>query len=112
MTAPIVLAGTTDSGRRYVQFWTEGERIAGRDVAFCLAEMNLAPEYAPPFLEIQQSCPPDTVDQVLAAFAMFRFGGDVEPTHTVEWAFGKPTFTPIPTPEPEPGLLALLEETV
>lgn len=109
--APIILSGVTGSGTRYVQFWTETEKIAGREVAFCRAEMNDGPEIAPHRLVITRECPPLWIERVLALFPGFYTGGDIIPTHTVTWTFSVPTFTPIPTAEPSGSLLDLLEET-
>lgn len=99
---PIILAGVTDSGTRYVQFWTESEKIAGRDVAFCRAEMLDGDAYAPNWLTIKRGCPPAWAEHVLALFPVFFAGGDVQPTHTVTWLHSVPTFHPI-TPAPAGG---------
>lgn len=108
---PIILSGTTETGRRYVQFWTESEKIAGREVAFCRAEMNDGKEYAPNWLEIKRECPPAWVERVLALFPAFYTGGEIPATHTVTWHFGIPTFTPIRETTPSGALFDLLEET-
>lgn len=93
---PIVLAGTTDTGRRYVQYWTEHDKIAGQDVTRELAEMNDGSEFAPNRLAIRFGCPDEWIPQILTAFDVFRSGGEVTPTHTVYWEFSRATFTPIP----------------
>lgn len=105
---PIILAGTTETGTRYVQFWTEREKIAGREVAFCRADMNQGDAYAPQLLSIKHGCPPEWIDRVLAEFAIFRTGGDVAPTHTVAWLHSVPTFHPI-APVPAESLFELDE---
>lgn len=94
---PIILSGTTETGTRYVQFWTETEKIAGREVAFCRASMHDGDAYAPDLLRIAHGCPPEWVERILALFPGFFTGGDIRPTHTVTWAFGTPTFHPIET---------------
>lgn len=108
-TEPIILSGTTDTGTRYVQFWTDSERIHGRGVAFCHAEMNDGEAYAPHWLRIGRDCPKAWVDLILTLFPGFYAGGDIAPTHTVTWKHSVPTFHPI-NPEPAGGgLLDLLE---
>ena len=106
---PIILAGTTDNGTRYVQFWTETEKIAGREVAFCRADMNQGDAYAPQLLSIKHGCPSEWIDRVLAEFDTFRAGGEVSPTHTVTWQHSVPTFHPIAAARDE-GILFELEE--
>jgi hypothetical protein len=106
---PIILSGTTDSGTRYVQFWTEKEKIAGREVAFCRAEMNDGESYAPHRLVITRACPLLWVEKVLAVFPVFLNGAEIPATHTVTWLFSVPTFTPIERPA-EGGLLDLAHE--
>ena len=109
MSVPIILSGTTGTGTRYVQFWTEHAKVAGQTVPFEYAEMNDGEEFAPVRLSIKHGCPDEWVLVVLATFETFRAGGDIPATHTVLWTFGKPTFTPV-TPEPvEPGLFDLLD---
>lgn len=95
MSDPIILSGTTGSGTRYVQFWTDAEKIMGHTVAYCQAEMNDGPEFTPRLLVIRGSCPPLWVERVLDVFPGFLTGGEVPATHTVEWSFGVPTFTPV-----------------
>lgn len=97
---PIIIAGTTATPKRYVQFWSEHEKVAGREVTVCLAEMNDGKEFAPDRLAIRAGCPDEWLPSIWAAFESFRQGGVVTPTHTVEWTFGKATFTSL-TPIPE-----------
>lgn len=102
--SPIILSGTTDSGTRYVQFWTDKEKIAGREVAFCRAEMNDGEAFAPHRLVITRACPLRWIERVLELFPDFLAGGEIPATHTVTWQYSVPTFTPIEHPV-EGGLL-------
>lgn len=95
MSDLIIITGSTDTSHRFVQFWVENVRVRGVAVgALNVAEFNTG-EAAFPLLRIWGECDPETIDAVLAAFAVFRAGNEVPPTHTVNWTFGKPEFTPI-----------------
>jgi hypothetical protein len=111
---PIIIAGTTDNETRFVHYWTEHERIAGRDVTFCRASLLDGNAYAPDLIRIARGCPPAWIDRILADFAVFRFGGEIEPTHTVIWTYGEPTFTTIaqPAADEELALFELPESSV
>lgn len=93
---PIVIAGRVEAtGRRYVQFWTEHAKVAGQTGTLELAEMNDGEQYAPVRLSIKHGCPDEWIPVVLATFETFRSGGDIAASHTVQWQFGRPTFTPV-----------------
>ncbi len=98
MSAPIILTGTTDGGRKFVQFWAENTRVHGVPVgALNVAEMNASPPTVGgfPLLRIHDLIDPAWIDVVLAVFDAFRKGGVITPTHTVAWDFGHAVFTPI-----------------
>lgn len=106
---PIVLSGTTDNGTRYVQFWTDSEKILGREVAFCHAEMNDGKGYSAHWLLIKRDCPAAWVDRVLTLFPVFYAGGDIPATHTVTWHHSVPTFHPIEPAPVDGGLFDLID---
>ena len=98
MTAPIIITGTTATGRRFVQFWTETAKVAGMTVTQLMAEMNHgAPDVgAYPLLRMNEAIDPAWIDTVLAVFDAFRKGGTITPTHTVAWGYGGGAeFTPV-----------------
>lgn len=97
MSKPIIITGTTDSGRRFVQFWTENAKIAGQQVTHCMAEMNIGAGDVGgwPLLRLNEAIDPAWIDTVLGVFDAFRKGGMITPTHTVSWTFGHAEFTPV-----------------
>lgn len=108
MTAPIIIAGITGAEtttpRRYVQFWGLA-KVAGIQSMECLAE---AADPDVTSLYIRNLCPPDWFPTIFAAFKKTMAGQPVEPTHTVAWGYGGPTFTPI-SPADIPAPLFELE---
>ena len=88
---PIIIAGETDSGRRWVQFW--GERaVVGIRSMMCAVSMDTADVGTRQFA-IHHHCPDAWMQNAWETFKGFREGVMPVPTHAVEWTFGKPMFT-------------------
>lgn len=92
---PIVLTGTLANGSRYVQLWTEHERIAGHEVRHCWVSMSDDPAETKERLIIHAGCPDALLPAVWDMFTKLQAGKHIEATHTVQWGQGDATFTPI-----------------
>lgn len=84
---PIIITGTTNTGRRWAQFW-QNDR--------CRVSMDNADAGTRAF-QINHDCPDEWEQHAWDTYQRFVAGVMPEPTHTVEWAFGKPRFTAVPS---------------
>ena len=107
-TPPVIVAGTTDVGMRYVQVWDlEHQVFASMPPApMAMATMQSGTSQ---MLGISSECPPSWVDLALRLFADFRAGKETRPTHTLTWEFGRPILTVVEPPA-EPDALDLYGE--
>ncbi|WP_336642079.1 hypothetical protein [Microbacterium sp. USHLN272] len=93
---PVVISGVTDSGMRYAHLWHPEFKVVGAPGPYHMAGMTT--ERALMF-SIDSACPTPWIDIALRMFDTFRRGELPTPTHTVEWKFGRPTFSPVTAPE-------------
>lgn len=92
-----LIAGKTESGNLYAQFWGPS-KVAGIVSDGCWAWMNSVDVGSFAF-GVSHDCPDDLIPEVLEAWAAFRAGDLPEPTHTVEWRFSRPIFHPVQEPQ-------------
>lgn len=107
MSAPIIISGTTGElgERRFCQFWGPF-KVAGQVSTECLASMEAT---LGPALSINPQCPVEWHAHVWEAFELLAAGGMPEATHSIEWHFSKPTFTPIAVEVEPSDVLPLFE---
>lgn len=91
---PVIVSGTTDTGMRYAQLWDDEFKVLPSLPAapYCMAWMRTGDSQ---MFGLSSSCPTPWIDVALRMFETFRRGDSPTPTHTVEWEFGRPVFTPV-----------------
>lgn len=92
---PVIISGVTDSGMRYAHLWDAEFKVVGAPGPYCMARMSTDQGL---MLAVDSACPTPWIDIALRMFDTFRRGDLPTPTHTVEWKFSRPIFSPVTAP--------------
>jgi hypothetical protein len=87
-----IVTGVTGSGTRYLQVWGVGKVLRSTtDLQWMSATTQ---EVGSARFAIYHECPAEVDGAMWELYQQF-LAGEVLPTHTMMWDFGKPTFTEI-----------------